>query len=232
MPSVRESSLFPQIVSLMLFILSSIFAVYLASIALAYEPSITPKSTTTGAYYILYYLAVALIFSFLLLFLGRKYKLNFLKWLFVAMIGIVVFYVWSYLGLELASTYPQYYAMIILAPVITVLALVLYGRWFVIDIAGFFLCAGMAFILGILLGIWAAAIFLAVFAIYDYVSVYKTKHMVGLAKMALDLDLPMLFIFPSEPTSGQVKIELTDEGVKEHSAMALGFGDIAFPGIM
>ncbi|MEM0127790.1 MAG: presenilin family intramembrane aspartyl protease, partial [Thermoplasmatales archaeon] len=42
----------------------------------------------------------------------------------------------------------------------------------------------------------------------------------------------MLFIFPSEPTSGQVKIELTDEGVKEHSAMALGFGDIAFPGIM
>ncbi|MEM1613838.1 MAG: presenilin family intramembrane aspartyl protease PSH [Thermoplasmatales archaeon] len=228
----QKSVMFPQIVSLVLFILSSVFAVYLANIALQVEPSITPKSTTTGVYYIFYYIAVALIFSFLLLFFGRRYKLNFLRWLFIALIGLVVFYVWSYLGLELADTYSQYYAMIILAPVITIAALVLYGRWFVVDIAGFFLSTGMAFILGIILGIWAAAIFLAIFAVYDYVSVYKTKHMVGLAKMALDLDLPMLFIFPSEPSSGEVKIELSDDGVKDHSAMALGFGDIAFPGIM
>ncbi|MGC8645507.1 MAG: presenilin family intramembrane aspartyl protease PSH [Thermoplasmata archaeon] len=229
---MKENVLFPQVVSLVLFVLSSLFAIYLASIAIAVNAVSAPKSTTTGIYYILYYIGAALLFTFIILFLGRRYRMNFLKWLFVGMIGLVVFYVFSYLGLVIANTYAQYYAIIIIAPAVTVAALVLYGKWFIVDIAGFFLCAGMAFVLGVILGIWAAAIFLAIFAVYDYISVYKTKHMVGLAKMALDLDLPMLFIFPTEVKADAGKIELTEEGVKDHGAMALGFGDVAFPGIM
>jgi len=66
----------------------------------------------------------------------------------------------------------------------------------------------MAFVLGLLLGLWAAAVFLAAFAIYDYISVYKTKHMIGLAKIAIDRDLPMLFVFPTDFSKKVGKIEI------------------------
>ncbi len=221
-----------QITSLALFILSSVFAVYLARIAVAVEPSISASSPTSGFGYVIYYFVAAIVFSALLIYFARKYKLNFLKWLFIAAIGLMVFYIWNYLGLVIANTYDQYYAIIIAAPVIMVLALILNNKWYVVNIAGFFLCSGMAFVLGLLLGIWAATIFLAVFAIYDYVSVYKTKHMIGLAKIAIDRDLPMLFVFPTNFSTDVGKIEITENGIAEHTAMALGFGDVAFPGIM
>lgn len=231
MPEKRE---FPaaQLTSLILFIVSSIFAVYLASIAYSIQPSIAANSTTSGFGYVIYYLVAAIVFSVALIFLARRFKLNFLKWLFVAAIALMVFYVFNYLGLVIANTYDEYYAIIIAAPVIMVLALVFHNRWYVVNIAGFFLTSGMAFVLGLLLGLWAAAVFLAAFAIYDYISVYKTKHMIGLAKIAIDRDLPMLFVFPTDFSKKVGKIEITDEGVAEHAAMALGFGDVAFPGIM
>lgn len=231
MPEKRE---FPaaQLTSLVLFIVSSIFAVYLASIAYSIQPSIAANSTTSGFGYVIYYLVAAIVFSVALIFLARRFKLNFLKWLFVAAIALMVFYVFNYLGLVIANTYDEYYAIIIAAPVIMVLALIFHNRWYVVNIAGFFLTSGMAFVLGLLLGLWAAAVFLAAFAIYDYISVYKTKHMIGLAKIAIDRDLPMLFVFPTDFSKKVGKIEITDEGVAEHAAMALGFGDVAFPGIM
>ncbi len=231
MPEKRE---FPaaQLTSLILFIASSIFAVYLASIAYSIEPSVSASSTTSGFGYVIYYLVAAIVFSVALIFLARRFKLNFLKWLFVAAIALMVFYVWNYLGLVIANTYDEYYVIIIAAPAIMVLALVFHNRWYVVNIAGFFLTSGMAFVLGFLLGLWAAAVFLAAFAIYDYISVYKTKHMIGLAKIAIDKDLPMLFVFPTDFSKKVGKIEITDKGVAEHAAMALGFGDVAFPGIM
>ncbi len=221
-----------QLTSLVLFIVSSIFAVYLASIAYSIQPSIAANSTTSGFGYVIYYLVAAIVFSVALIFLARRFKLNFLKWLFVAAIALMVFYVFNYLGLVIANTYDEYYAIIIAAPAIMVLALIFHNRWYVVNIAGFFLTSGMAFVLGLLLGLWAAAVFLAAFAIYDYISVYKTKHMIGLAKIAIDRDLPMLFVFPTDFSKKVGKIEITDEGVAEHAAMALGFGDVAFPGIM
>jgi presenilin-like A22 family membrane protease len=221
-----------QLTSLALFIASSVFAVYLAGIALAVQPTLTAQTTTTGIAYVVYYLVAAIVFSLLVIYFAKRFKLNFLKWLFVASIGLVVFYVWNYLGLVIAYTYAEYYAMIIAAPIAMVLALIFVNRWYVVNIAGFFLCSGMAFILGILLGIWAAAIFLAIFAAYDYISVYKTKHMIGLARIALERDLPMLFVFPSDFSKKLGKIEMTDDGIAGHNAMALGFGDVAFPGIM
>jgi presenilin-like A22 family membrane protease len=221
-----------EITILVLFIASSVFAVYIASIALAVQPSVAPSTTTSGLVYVVYYLAAAIVFSALLIFLGRRFKLNFLKWLFVAMIGLMVFYIWNYLGLVIADTYAEYYTIIIAAPVIIVLLLIFENEWYVVDVAGFFLCSGMSFVLGIILGVWAAVIFLALFAIYDYISVYKTKHMIGLAKIALDRDLPMLFIFPTDFSKGVEKIEISEDGISDHRAMALGFGDVAFPGIM
>ncbi|MCW6170633.1 MAG: hypothetical protein LVQ96_05630 [Thermoplasmatales archaeon] len=196
------------------------------------EPSVAPSSPTSGILYIVYYLVAAVVFSAVIILLSKRFKMNFLKWVFIALIGFMVFYVWSYVGALIAQTYLEYYAIVIGAPIIIMALLIVKSEWYVIDVAGFFLCAGLASILGTILGIWAAVIFLAAFAIYDYISVYKTKHMVSLAKVAVDAELPMLFIFPNDTSEKLGKIELTDEGVGGHKAMLLGFGDIAFPGIM
>ena len=125
-----------QVTSLILFILSSIFAVYLASIALQVEPSTSASTTTSGFGYVAYYLVAAIVFSVLLILLARRFRLNFLKWLFIAVIGLMVFYIWNYLGLVIAYTLNEYYAIIIAAPVIMVLALILNNKWYVVNIAG------------------------------------------------------------------------------------------------
>ena len=231
MPNALRNSL-PEVSSLILFISSSLFAVFISTIVLSVEPSVAPSSPTSGILYIVYYLVAAVVFSAVIILLSKRFKMNFLKWVFIALIGFMVFYVWSYVGALIAQTYLEYYAMVIGAPIIIMALLIVKSEWYVIDVAGFFLCAGLASILGTILGIWAAVIFLAAFAIYDYISVYKTKHMVSLAKVAVDAELPMLFIFPSDTSEKLGKIELTDEGVGGHKAMLLGFGDIAFPGIM
>ncbi|MCL4421517.1 MAG: presenilin family intramembrane aspartyl protease [Candidatus Thermoplasmatota archaeon] len=231
MPNALRNSL-PEVSSLVLFISSSLFAVFISTIVLSVEPSVAPSSSTSGLLYIAYYLVAAVVFSAVIIVLSKRFKMNFLKWIFIALIGFMVFYVWSYVGALIAQTYLEYYVMVIGAPLIIMALLVVKREWYVIDIAGFFLCAGLASILGTILGIWAAVIFLAAFAVYDYISVYKTKHMVSLAKVAVDAELPMLFIFPNNTSEKLGKVELTDEGVEGHKAMLLGFGDIAFPGIM
>ena len=55
----------------------------------------------------------------------------------------------------------------------------------VTDAAGLIMISGAAAILGILLRPYIAITLLVVFAVYDYISVYKTKHMVTLAKATI-----------------------------------------------
>ncbi len=77
---------------------------------------------------------------------------------------------------------------------------------------------------------WAAVIFLAVFAVYDYIAVYKTKHMVSLARIAVDEEMPMLFVIPEN--SGFKMKNVTFENRGEGNVLMLGFGDIALPSIL
>jgi len=67
---MSEKREFPaaQLTSLVLFIVSSIFAVYLASIAYSIQPSISASSTTSGFGYVVYYLVAAIVFSVTLIF--------------------------------------------------------------------------------------------------------------------------------------------------------------------
>ena len=118
-----------------------------------------------------------------------------------------------------------------------VILLIFKYEWYVVDVAGFFLSAGVASIWATIIGVWSSVLFLAVFAIYDYIAVYRTKHMISLAGTAMDSRLPMLFVFPSEkgtsmngmsfPKTSAPPSERTGSGT-----FILGFGDIVFPCIM
>jgi presenilin-like A22 family membrane protease len=113
-------------------------------------------------------------------------------------------------------------------------ALIIHPEWYVIDIVGITVAAGVTAILGMSLGILPAMIFLIVLAVYDAISVYKTKHMLTLAEGVSPLGLPVLFVVPKK---GGFKMDslkgksITAEG-EEREAVFMGLGDSVIPGIL
>lgn len=88
---------------------------------------------------------------------------------------------------------------------------------------------GIAALIGVSLNPWTVVILLIVMSVYDYVAVYKTKHMVRMAKAMIAGRAIFAMIFPEKV-----------EGFKEHldkahpgeGFMMLGTGDFVFPLIM
>ena len=120
--------------------------------------------------------------------------------------------------------------------VILVITLFKYPEWYVIDICGVIIGAGAIAIFGISLGIFLVVLLLIGLAIYDAISVYKTKHMIDLADTVMDLKLPVLLVVPKirhyslirETKSLKEKLE---EG-EERDAFFMGLGDVVMPGIL
>ena len=71
-----------------------------------------------------------------------------------------------------------------------------YPEWYVIDSLGILIAAGIAAIFGSSLEYYLVVLLLALLAVYDAISVYKTKHMITLAEGIIDLKTPILFVIP------------------------------------
>ena len=223
----------PEVSSLILFVISALFATFLSSLIIESGAQAPPTSGTQGSFYIIYYLVAAIAFSAVVIYLGRKRIASILRWVFLAIIAYIVFYVWIFIGAYIAQTYLEYYIMLFAAPAIMVLLLIFKNEWYVVDAAGFFLVAGVSAIWSLIIGVWASVAFLVVFAIYDYIAVYRTKHMVSLAKVAVNEKLPLLFVFPGERGVKMKDVKMADGADKgEHKMLLLGFGDMVFPSIM
>lgn len=214
---------------MVIFVLSSLLAIYMAGILRQAEGIQTP-GPTTGIFTVFIYLALAIVFTFVVLYLSKKKKLKIIRGLFIFLVVYVIFYVFLILGAVIAQTYLQYYIIIIAVPLLYLYLLIYRNEWYVVDSAGFFMSAGLSAVWGVLVGVWAAVALLVVFAIYDYIAVYRTKHMVSLAKVAIDESLPLLFVVPSE--KGVKMSDLTFDGREGKKVLMLGFGDIALPSIL
>jgi len=73
-------------------------------------------------------------------------------------------------------------------------------------------------------------------AVYDAISVYKTKHMIDLADTVMDLKLPILLVVPKIRHYSLIKEtkslkEKLKEG-EERDAFFIGLGDVVIPGIL
>ena len=44
-------------------------------------------------------------------------------------------------------------------------------------------------------------VLLGALMVYDYIAVYRTKHMLSLADVVIDMKLPILLVMPSEPAT-------------------------------
>lgn len=106
-----------------------------------------------------------------------------------------------------------------------------YPEWYVIDTLGIFIAGGVASIFGISLGILPVIILLILLAVYDAISVYRTKHMITLAEGVVDLRTPILFVIPKRTSYSYRKEGISLES-GERGAFIIGMGDLIMPSII
>ena len=124
----------------------------------------------------------------------------------------------------------------VILALLLVIVLYKYPEWYVIDICGIIIGAGAIAIFGISLGILLVIILLICLAIYDAISVYKTKHMIDLADTVMDLKLPVLLVVPKIRKYSLInetkRLKEKLEENSERDAFFMGLGDIVMPGIL
>jgi presenilin-like A22 family membrane protease len=179
------------------------------------------------------FIAILLAFTAILLILIR-YDL---KRLIAAIIGISIFFTFAYIFAAIVfalmgPTDPAAVVVLVLSVLATVL-LYKFPEWYVIDSLGILIGAGVASIFGVSLDILPVLILLTLLAVYDAISVYKTKHMITLAEGVIDLKTPILFVVPKRRNYSFIKEgigKLTDGG--ERAAFIIGMGDMIMPSML
>ncbi len=105
-----------------------------------------------------------------------------------------------------------------------------YPEWYVIDILGILISGGAAAIFGISLTILPVIILLALLAVYDAVSVYRTKHMVDLAESVINMKTPpILVVVPKSLDYSYIKegVEIKEKKEDRGGAYIMGMGGIS-----
>lgn len=197
------------------------------------------------------FIGILLVFTAFLLLL-IKYNL---KKLIAAIIGISIFFTFGYIYAALlyagmGVTDAANVIIIVLAVLSTVL-LYKYPEWYIIDSLGVLIGAGIASIFGVSLEVLPVILLLLILAVYDAISVYKTKHMITLAEGVVDLKTPILFVIPkrrdysfikegfgkispepSEPVPGEGESGTSETKSSERAAFIIGMGDMIMPAIL
>jgi len=174
------------------------------------------------------YMGLILLFTLVTLFV-IKLKL---KWTFRAFILIAI---WStlctvFFGLLslVASSNISVIGSLIGASAFTLLVYK-FPEWYVIDVVGVLIGAGVTAIFGISLDIAPTLVLLIGLAVYDAIAVYKTKHMIALAEGIMELRLPVMFVVPKHRGYSFLKNE-SKKG--ERGAYFMGLGDAVIPSIL
>ena len=179
------------------------------------------------------FIVILLVFTgFLLLLIkyGKK------KWI-AAIIALSIFLTFVYIFTALVyvvTTDPNLSTFLILTLSILATALLYkYPEWYVIDSLGILIAAGVAAIFGSSLEYYLVVILLVLLAVYDAISVYKTKHMITLAEGVIDLKTPILFVIPKRRDYSFIRdgIGKLDDG-SERAAFIIGMGDMIMPSIL
>ena len=177
----------------------------------------------------IYYIGLILGFTLVILYAFKKN----IKWLIHGFIlfsvGATLYYVFLPIFAIFMDESTRIIPSLVLAVAITVL-LYRFPEWHVIDIIGILIGAGVAAIIGISFGVIPTLVLLIMLAVYDAISVYKTKHMLALAEGVMDMKVPILFVIPNHLNFSFRKYEYDKEGERE--AFFMGLGDAIMPTIL
>jgi len=119
-----------------------------------------------------------------------------IRWLIVGVSAMLAWFVFAELFPTVAS-YAGVNLPAALAALGVAVALLVYPEWYVIDAAGVLMGAGAAGLFGISFGLLPALVLLVALAVYDAISVYRTKHMLTLAEGVMDLRIPVVLVVPT-----------------------------------
>ncbi len=115
-------------------------------------------------------------------------------------------------------------------------ALLMEPQWYIVDGVGFVAGGALCALLGISFGILPCFILLIALAIYDFIAVYRTKHMIRLADVVTDMKLPILMVMPDRAgfdyTSAPSLNAQRAQPVEEREALYMGLGDVVIPGTL
>jgi len=178
---------------------------------------------------------IIIVMTLVILLIAKYWKKQLIQFIILGAVGYTSFYVFLPL---LALVFNGWIPLIISICLALILTIILfkYPEWYVIDICGIIVGAGAIAIFGISLDIFLVLILLVILAIYDAISVYKTKHMIDLADTVMDLKLPVLLVVPKIKKyslikeTKSLKEKLKDD--EQRDAFFMGLGDIVMPGIL
>jgi presenilin-like A22 family membrane protease len=184
---------------------------------------------------IVYFFLTLLLFTVAILLIAKFWKKQLIQGIILGATGYFAFYVFYPL---LAIVVPEAWSLFlsITAAAILLIALIKYPEWYVIDVCGIIVGVGAIATFGISLSIFLVIVLLIGLAIYDAISVYKTKHMIDLADTVLDLKLPIILVIPKIreysliKETKSLKEKLRDD--EERHAFFMGLGDIIIPGFL
>jgi presenilin-like A22 family membrane protease len=222
-----------------------LFIIAVQLLAIAITPAISatdnrvfadPSSTSNPFVYMILILAFTAV-----LLLAIKKKKNWIVNGFIQLsIATSIYYLMVAFVSPLLALLPTAGALILLR---------YYPEWYVIDIFGIAVCAGISSLFGVSMTILPALILLIILAVYDALSVYKTRHMVSLAEGVIKIKAPLLFVVPksrnysfrkdSAPVSAsQIRdksngsAESSSPAARKKGAFFLGLGDAIIPTIL
>ncbi len=170
----------------------------------------------------LYFFAMIMVFTAIILIVFKFGGDKFVYFVMLAAVAVTIYYV-------MVAAMQLLYLHSFLAVLITIILTLLlykYPEWYVLDATGVVIGGGATAIFGISLTIVPVLLLLILLAVYDAISVYKTKHMVTLAESIVDLRVPILFVLPRKRNFSLLKsTDMTE-------AFYMGLGDAIIPSIL
>ncbi|MCL4452012.1 MAG: presenilin family intramembrane aspartyl protease [Candidatus Thermoplasmatota archaeon] len=244
-----KRKLSPEAWTIIIYVIASVLAVLFTEglTSSGYQGS---SSTSESFGYFIVYIVATILITLLILFLARRNKGRSIRYVFLFVMVYVVFFV-ALVVSDYAYAYLQYYFLYIIytpfpqlpnmftvdfyliwlvPPAFIGYELFTKPNWIVVNITGLIMAIGIASIWSLFLGVWFALALLIILAVYDYISVFKTKHMITLAKVALDESIPMLFVVPESSDFDMSSLSIENRG--DNKAVLLGFGDVAIPTVL
>jgi presenilin-like A22 family membrane protease len=188
---------------------------------------------------IVYIFIIMMVFTIMILLIAKFWKKILIQLIILGAVGYTSFYAFFLPFFVIIFPVIKIEIVLILSILFSLLlvyALYKYPEWYVVDICGIIVGTSAIVIFGISLGILLVIILLAGLAIYDAISVYKTKHMIDLADTVMDLKLPVLLVVPRIKKYSLLKdrksLKEKLKENKERDAFFMGLGDIVMPGIL
>jgi presenilin-like A22 family membrane protease len=180
-------------------------------------------------WYSIGYMGVILIFTLFILIAMKKQ----MKWVIHGFILFAVISTLYYVFYAIFANALDETTNIVVSCALSMLLTILmykFPEWYIIDITGILIGAGVTALFGISFGITPTLVLLILLAVYDAISVYQTKHMLTLAEGVMDMKVPILFVIPRH-----LNFSFRDfkyEAGKEREAFFMGLGDAIMPTIL